>query len=173
MPETKTKKKSNQPEQRYDLQVLRMMRQINRMVDIYSRQLKVRYNLTSPQLICLMGVVEDGLTNTTTLAKKVFLSPSTVVGIVDRLQLRNLIKRVRDTRDRRIVNIKPTRSGIALAESAPSPLQESLANTMRKLPQQEQETIARSLERIAGMMQPDNVTAKNTKKLSGGKSSLS
>lgn len=147
------------PETRYDLQILRSLRRIIRAVDIYSRKLKSGHRLTAPQLICLLCVVEEGPTNATAISRSMFLSPSTVVGILDRLQARGLVSRERDNNDRRVVNVAASEEGVKLTKAAPSPLQDSLANALKQLPQLEQATIALSLKRIVDLMEAGHLEA--------------
>jgi DNA-binding MarR family transcriptional regulator len=93
------------PQTRYDLQIMQSIRRIVRAVDLYSRKLKSRCDLTAPQLVCLSTIVEHTPLTVSEIAKRVFLSSSTVVGILDRLETRGLIRRERSTSDRRVVNI--------------------------------------------------------------------
>lgn len=149
----------NLPTTRYDLQILQSLRRIIRAIDIYSRKLKSTYQLTVPQLICLLKIVEDGPLNTTALSRAVYLNPSTIVGILDRLESRNLIIRNRDVVDRRIVNVSATKEGKILASEAPSPLQDNFAQALLQLPELEQATIALSLKRIVDLMEVDKLDA--------------
>jgi DNA-binding MarR family transcriptional regulator len=141
------------PDKRYDLEILRSLRRIIRAVDIHSRKLKLQYKITAPQLVCLMAVVRDGPLSVSAIAKRVFLSTSTVVGILDRLEQRSLVRRTRDQRDRRLVNVSAMQKGIELVENAPTPLQDGLAVGLKKLTELEQATISLSLERIVELME--------------------
>lgn len=148
---------SQVPEARYDLQVLRSLRRIIRSVDIYSRKLKTTHQLTTPQLICLLCVIEEGPLNSAAISKSIFLSPSTLVGILERLELRGLVSRERDSKDRRIVNVTASDEGIKIAKVAPSPLQDNLAKALQQLPEMEQATIALSLQRIVDLMEVEQL----------------
>jgi len=148
-----------QPLQHYDLRILLTLRRIIRAVDIYSRKLKSQHEITGPQLVCLLEIAEQGSMTSSAISKDVHLSASTVVGILDRLEARGLIKRERDTRDRRQVNVTVTEQGRDLAASAPSPLQDKLADALRDLPELEQAAIALSLERIVDLMEARHIEA--------------
>ncbi len=150
---------NSQPMERYDLRILRTLRRIIRAVDIYSRKLKTKHDITGPQLVCLLEVAEQGPITSSAISKNVHLSASTVVGIVDRLEARGLIKRERDTRDRRMVYLNVTEQGRELADAAPSPLQDSLAEALRDLPELEQAAITLSLERIVDLMEARHIEA--------------
>lgn len=141
------------PGDRHDLRVLRAIRRIVRSVGVYSRKLAYEHGITSPQLVCLLRIQEMGGTTLKHLAREVHLAPSTVVGIVDRLEARGLLCRERSARDRRLVHLRITEEGRLLLERAPSPLQDSLKEALELLPGEERVTIARSLERIVEMME--------------------
>lgn len=143
----------------YDLRILRSLRRIIRCVDLYSKQLSVSNRITTPQLVCLLAVVNNGPLTATAISREVHLSASTVVGILDRLEEKGLIARIRDRNDRRVVQVSATGAGVALSRQAPSPLQKTLANALNTLPELEQATIALSLERIVALMEAQGIDA--------------
>jgi DNA-binding MarR family transcriptional regulator len=141
----------------YQLRILASLRRIVRAIDIHSRRLRAEHDLTAPQLICLIVTVEQGPLTATRIAQEVHLSKSTVVGILDRLEKKGLVRRKRDSEDRRLVNVTATRRGSELAEIAPTPLQSGLADGLRNLPEPMQASIAQSLERIVEMMEARHI----------------
>ncbi|MFC1586922.1 MarR family winged helix-turn-helix transcriptional regulator [Planctomycetota bacterium] len=142
---------------RYDLRVLLALRRIIRAVDIHSRKLKAEYQITGPQLVCLLTIAEDGPMTSAVLSRAIHLGPSTLVGILDRLEQRELITRQRDVKDRRQIILRATERGQNLAANAPSPLQDRLAEGLRDQPELEQAAIALSLERIVALMEVQDI----------------
>lgn len=147
------------PEPRNDLRVLRSLRRIFRAVEQYSRKLASEHHVTGPQLVCLLTVVEHGPLTGIEIARRIQLSASTVVGILDRLEDKGLVVRERDSKDRRRVGVTATPDGRMLAERAPSPLQEQLARALARLPEPEQTAIALSLERIVRLIEAEDIDA--------------
>lgn len=139
----------------YDLRILRALRRITRSIALHSRQLAAYSNITAPQLVCLRAVVDSGPLTATAISREIHVSPSTVVGILDRLEDKGWILRERGREDRRIVFITATDEGIALVRDTPSPLQQKLADSLNNLPELEQATITMSLERIVDLMESD------------------
>ncbi|MFC3339071.1 MarR family winged helix-turn-helix transcriptional regulator [Paracandidimonas soli] len=139
-------------QQSYDLRILSALRRITRSVALHSRQLAAYSNITAPQLICLRAVIKHGPMTATAISREVHVSPSTVVGILDRLEDKGLIRRERGKQDRRIVFVTATETGIQLAQDTPSPLQKKLADALNALPELEQATITLSLERIVDLI---------------------
>ncbi len=143
----------------YDQRILRALRRITHCVEQYSRQLVVDYQITAPQLICLMEIANHGPIIATVISRAVNLSPSTVVGIIDRLEDKGWVKRVRGIEDRRVIDVSATAAGKKLLEQAPSPLQKTLSDALKDLSELEQATIALSLERVVALMQAYRIDA--------------
>jgi DNA-binding MarR family transcriptional regulator len=147
------------PAIRYDFRVLQALRRIIRAVDLHSRKLSARHKITGPQLVCLLSVAEYEPVTPSAIARHIHLSPSTVIGILDRLEAKGLVRRERDQKDRRLVQVSLTEQGKALVVSAPSPLQDTLAEAMNKLPEAELATIADSLDQLVELMEVRHIDA--------------
>ena len=144
---------------RYDESILKSLRRISRAIDVHSRKLANTYNLTAPQLVCLREIHVQGPLSPSTLSVAVSLSQPTVTGILDRLEKRTLIKRVRQTTDKRRVNIELTPTGLELVTRAPIPLHEKFAERLSALDEAEQRRIHLVLEEIVDMMEAEHLDA--------------
>lgn len=143
----------------YDQRILRAIRRIIRSVDLYSRKLGLDCGVTVPQLSCLLRIADAGPLTLKQLSVEVELSPSTLVGIVDRLEQKGLVRRDRSTKDRRQVLISATEEGAIVAKQSPSPLQDRLVAALEDLPEIERAAITLSLERIVDLMEIGQVDA--------------
>src|SRR5690606_22850964 len=114
---------STATEPHFDVRVLRSIRRITRVIAWPARLLAAYSNITAPQLVCLRAVVENGPLTATAISREIHVSPSTVVGILDRLEDKGWIKRERGREDRRIVFVTATDAGVQLVQDTPSPLQ--------------------------------------------------
>jgi DNA-binding MarR family transcriptional regulator len=139
--------------------ILRSLRKITRAIDIHSRQLAKRYELTGPQLVCLRQLRRSGTACPSDIAREISLSQATVTGIVDRLDAHGLITRRRSSSDRRRVEISLTPRGRKLVDSVPSPLQERFAERIADLPEENRELIDTVLRQIVGMMEAEQIEA--------------
>src|SRR5690606_30843983 len=90
---------------------------------------------------------------TTAISREIHVSPSIVVGFIDRLEDKGWVLRQRSREDRRIVMVTATETGRNLVRDTPSPLQQKLAEALNDLPELEQATITLSLERIVALME--------------------
>lgn len=147
------------PAQSYELRILQALRRIIRAVDIHSHKLTTQYKITGPQLACLLAVMESGPITSARLAQKVYLSPSTIVGIIDRLEEKKLVQRSRDSKDRRRIHICITPVGKQLVAATPSLLQDTLVNALVQLPDSEQIAITMALEKLVDLMEAGHIGA--------------
>lgn len=145
--------------QNYELQILQSIRRIIRSVDIHSRKLFVSTKLTTPQLVSLRTIQKHEPLTSVELGKLIYLSPSTLVGVLDRLEEKELVSRSRDKDDRRKVFISTTQKGREVLATAPFTLQDRLAKSLSKLPEKEISTIAQSFEKIVDLMEARDIDA--------------
>jgi DNA-binding MarR family transcriptional regulator len=137
--------------------VLAALRRIVQAIDLHSRQLMSQCEVTAPQLVCLHMLAIEGPLTSRSLAAKVHVNPSTLVGILDRLESKRLVVRRRDSEDRRSVFVELTKQGSAFVAKAPSPLQSALVDRLRKLSRKDQERLAESLEEVVGLMRAETL----------------
>lgn len=139
--------------------VLVALRRVIRATDLHSRHLAKTTGLTAPQLLLLLTVRNKNEVTIGQLAQSMSLSQHTVTTILDRLEARTLITRVRSNNDKRKVHISLTQSGVDTLSTAPTPLQEQFTNQFGALQEWEQSMILSSLQRIAEMMDAQDIDA--------------
>jgi DNA-binding MarR family transcriptional regulator len=143
----------------FDRRILNAIRQIIRAADIDSRRLAAEHQITAPQLMCLMAVVEKGTASAADIAKRIHLSPSTLVGVLDRLESKGFIRRKPDAEDRRRTWVTASKGGAALVGRIPFPLQYSLDRALNQLPEAARRETADCIERLVSLMGADNLPA--------------
>ena len=139
-------------------QVIVALRRVIRAVDLHSRTLVESHGLTGPQALILKAL-QHGSLSAGELANRISLSHGTVTDILNRLEQRALIKRIRDTEDRRRVMVETTPDGRILLERSPPLLQESFVERFNNLQKWEQTQLLASLQRIAAMMDAEDIDA--------------
>jgi DNA-binding MarR family transcriptional regulator len=140
-------------------QVIAALRRIVRAIDLHSRHLMDQHGVTGPQLVALQEAARLGAAPVSALARNVHVSHSTMTGIIDRLEKRGLVERARDQKDRRMVTISVTQEGAAVLDAAPSPLQDRFRDEIAKQEEWEQTLLLSTLQRIAAMMQAEDIEA--------------
>ena len=142
-----------------DENILRSIRRIIRATDLYSRRLASEHHLTTPQLLCLRLLAQEGPLTPGALAKEMYLSQATITGVLDRLEKRDMVQRRRDQSDRRKVSIHLTLQGQEAVRRAPRPLHERFASRLEALNPAELDEIDRVLSKVVEMMEVGEVAA--------------
>ncbi len=140
-------------------QVLISLRRIIRATDLHSRRLGKQTGLTTPQLVIIQAIRNLEDPTVSDIAKAVSLSLATVTTILNRLESNDLVHRQRSEVDRRRVIVTLTEAGRELGNKAPKPLQDSFVHRFNKLETWEQFQIVTALERIASMMDAEQLDA--------------
>ncbi|MBY5921110.1 MarR family winged helix-turn-helix transcriptional regulator [Ferrimonas balearica] len=140
-------------------QLLISLRKVIRAIDLHSRKLSKESGLTGPQLVVMQKIDKLGGPIARQVAAEVNLSPATVTSIIDRLESRGLVNRIRDDEDKRRVRLSLSEEGQQLLASAPQPLQEHFIERYQALEEWEQSLLLSSVERIAAMMDAEELDA--------------
>lgn len=136
----------------YSKRILFALRKIMQQMDHHSRNLDKQYGITVPQLVCLYEIYEKGVMTLSVLSKHVHLTASTLVGIIDRLEEKGLIRRTRDTEDRRVIFIEITDNGKQFVSTSPHLLHNRLDEQFKIISEADQILIANSLDLLVEML---------------------
>jgi DNA-binding MarR family transcriptional regulator len=143
----------------YWLEVLISLRRIIHATDLQSKQVVKACGLTIPQIMVLGAIDRLGDVTIKRISDDVSLSQATVTTILNRLEQRELVERVRNADDKRIVNARLTAAGSGALSAAPPLLHESFIQRFESLGKREKAKILSSLRQIAKMMDADDIEA--------------
>lgn len=135
------------------------LRQILRATELSSRALARESGLTTSQLIILQIIakVEDAVPSV--IAREASLTQATVTSLIDKLEKRRMVKRRRDEEDRRRVLIDLTETGRRALSGAPDLLQNRFEARFMKLQEWEQSFLIAALERVASILDAEELDA--------------
>ena len=142
-----------------DEELLVALRKVIRAIDIRSKELSRDVGLTGPQLIVLQEVGKHPGVMVKEIAQSITLSPATVTSILDRMESRGHVNRVRSTQDKRKVGVFLTDAGQLLLDKAPLPLQEHFLKRFNAIEGWEQSQMVATMQRIATMMDAQKLDA--------------
>ncbi|MEW6989939.1 MarR family winged helix-turn-helix transcriptional regulator [Colwelliaceae bacterium 6441] len=140
-------------------ELLISIRKVIRAIDLRSKQLNKLSGLTGPQLLIMQEIARVKGVTASQIAKQINLSAATVTNILDRLENRELIARVRSSEDKRRVSLFLTEQGSKSLIDAPQPLQEHFIQEFCSLEDWEQSLLLSSMQRIATMMDASGLDA--------------
>ncbi len=139
--------------------VMISLRKIIQAIDLNSRKLVKRVGLTGPQLVILHEIAACTEMTPGEIARAVSLSQSTVTGILDRLEKRQLISRRRSDGDKRRIMVRITDGGNRILEEAPPLMQETFVERFSGLQEWEQSMILSALQRLVSLMDAKAIEA--------------
>ncbi|TWX63639.1 winged helix-turn-helix transcriptional regulator [Colwellia demingiae] len=137
-------------------QLILSLRQVNRAVDLHSKQLNKKFGLTGPQLLVIKKIVELKGPMAKMVAEAVNLSPATVTTIIDRLEVNKLVQRKRSDYDKRRVELFVTDKGTSLLLQMPQLLPTTFITQFQGLGSWEQNQLLSSVQRIVDMMESES-----------------
>lgn len=139
--------------------VLIALRRVIRATDLHSKYLAKTTGLTAPQIMLLQAIRDKGQATIGELANDISLSQATVTTILDRLEKRELVYRERSSEDKRKVHAHLTEAANEVLKTAPLPLQDHFTEQFSNLQEWEQTMIISSLQRVAQMMDAQDIDA--------------
>jgi len=137
------------------MQIMMRLRQIVQHLSKHSKHIQESYQITIPQLLCLNEVYEHGPITIGALTPLVYLNNSTVTGIVDRLEKRNLVRRTRISKDRRQIHLEITEGGLEFIKNAPNPIQEKFLVRLESLEEEKVTLLLWALDLLVDMLGTD------------------
>jgi DNA-binding MarR family transcriptional regulator len=148
------------PTQADTTQIVQGLRRIVKALHSYSQDVYRTYGLTGPQLWALKTLEREGRLSTGRLADALAVHQSSLSILVDRLEKRGLVQRIRAPNDRRIVQIALTKRGAALSDKAPEPAQGRLLYGLRAMSPFDVRNIRQAVDQLVEAMEASDVQAR-------------
>lgn len=139
--------------------ILVVMRQILRATDTHARLLSRLSGVTTSQLLALQLLDERGESTAGEIASSMGITQATTTSLLQKLEAAGLIARRRGDTDRRQVWLSLTDLGREKLANAPVGLQETFSERFEALEQWEQAMLIAAMERIAAMLDAENIDA--------------
>ncbi len=133
------------------------LRRIIKSLQDYSQTVSSHFGITGPQLWVLKTIYQNGSLSLGELSRRMFINPSTITGVVDRLEKKKYVLRVRNEKDRRVVKVQLTPKGNRLVKRSPNPIQGKMIYGLRKLKKNELFSIYQAVEKLVEIMEAQDV----------------
>ncbi|GEN45839.1 MarR family winged helix-turn-helix transcriptional regulator [Alkalibacillus haloalkaliphilus] len=141
------------------------VRYISHMVKQRGREILNHYPITPPQFIALQWLLDSGDLTIGELSKKMYLAFSTTTDLVDRMEKNELIERVRDPKDRRVVRIHLLDKGKEIIDEVIEKRQEYLQEVLKTYSPEEVEKLRSSMTQLYNeMKEHEEAQEKDSKK---------
>jgi MarR family transcriptional regulator, organic hydroperoxide resistance regulator len=128
------------------------MRYISGIIKQKGREILSNYTMTPPQFVALQWLFEEGDMTIGELSNKMFLAFSTTTDLVDRMEKNQLVQRVKDPNDRRVVRIHMLEEGKRLIDEVIKKRQGYLQEVLNEYTTEDIEELKKNFMRLHQVM---------------------
>ena len=135
------------------------IRKLVRAVYLDSQKMSRQFGLTGQQSQVLRLLLKNGSMSSADLSRLMYVTPSNMTGIIDRLEKKDLIERVRKQGDRRVALITLTEGGKKLSECIPDPIEKKIINELADLEMDHVQLLAMAMNQILNLIDTEDIEA--------------
>ena len=128
------------------------LRYISHLIKQKGREILSNYTITPPQFVALQWLHESGDMTIGDLSNKMYLAFSTTTDLVDRMEKNELVQRVRDEQDRRVVRIHLLPEGERIIQEVIDERQNYLRDLLRDFEVDEAQELLKLLKKLHLLM---------------------
>jgi MarR family transcriptional regulator, organic hydroperoxide resistance regulator len=133
------------------------IRKLVRAVYLDSQKMSRHFGLTGPQSVAMRLLLNTGSMSSADLSRRMYVTPSNITGIIDRLEKKDLVRRVGKQGDRRVALIVLTEKGKALSERLPDPIENKFINQLADLDQEHVRILAMAMKEILNRIDVNSI----------------
>ena len=130
---------------------MRQLREIMHGADMRSRRLLRELGISSTQAGVLRELSDGQTTSAGELARSLSLTGATLTGVLDRLEMRGWIERVRSAEDKRRVEVRILGEGLKKLNESSEKFQDPLTRGFAALPAPDQLRILKALAQVTSL----------------------
>ncbi|MCM3739925.1 MarR family transcriptional regulator [Oceanobacillus luteolus] len=138
------------------VKIEKRLRYISGMIKQNGRKILHNYPITSPQFVALQWLLEEGDLTIGELSNRISLAFSTTTDLVDRMEKNDLVERIRDEKDRRVVRIHLLEKGKVIIHEVIEKRQEYLQEVLQGFDVEQAATLNHLLDLLYNRMKEVN-----------------
>lgn len=135
------------------------IRKLVRAVYLDSQKMSRQFGLTGQQSVVLRLLLNNGSMSSADLSRLMYVTPSNMTGIIDRLEKKGLIERMRKEGDRRVTLILLTDTGKGLSKELPDPFEKKFINQLADLEFDHVQLLAMAMNQILNLIDAEDIEA--------------
>ncbi len=116
-----------------------------------------QFGFTETQRNVLRTLFVDGAMSSAELSRNLYVTPPNITGVIDRLEKKGLVERIRQQLDRRISLITLTEPGGELGERLPDPIENKLISGLINLSTEQVQALGKAMNRIILLIGADGI----------------
>jgi DNA-binding MarR family transcriptional regulator len=132
-----------------------LLRHVSAVIRKRGREILADFNITPPQLTALQVLQRNGNITIGELGEKMYLAYSTATDLIDRMERNELVQRIRDSNDRRVVRLQILPKGEILVDEVIARRKQYLAGILIEVNEEDRIHLVESLKRLDEIMKAD------------------
>jgi DNA-binding MarR family transcriptional regulator len=133
-----------------------LLREINGLIQENFKEYFCEIGLTPPQIMVAGVLCKNKSMKISDISEQINLSNSTVSGIVDRLEKIEVVRRIRDDEDRRVVRVELTENFEKINVNFHSKIKSYFENLLNDCSEEDSEDIINGLVKLKKVLQGEN-----------------
>ena len=138
-------------------EIVDAIRRLYRAVYLDSSKMSRQFGLTGAQSGVLRNLFAHGALSSADLSRKLYVTPSNITGVIDRLERKGLVERIRKVGDRRVALITLTESGEELSKLLPDPIEKKLISELADLDLEHVQLLGMAMNQILNLIDTKGV----------------
>jgi DNA-binding MarR family transcriptional regulator len=134
--------------------IVAVLRRLLRAVYMDNAKMNRQYGVTGPQGGVLRSLRDSGPASSAELSRTLYVTPSTMTGLIDRLESKGLVERIKKVGDRRVLMITLTSAGEELSHRLPDPLELRLVSKLSDLDIGHVKQLSAGVDELLSMVEP-------------------
>lgn len=132
--------------------IVQDLRIVVRTIQAHSRWVEKQCGVSSVQLWAMWELFASPGQKVSDLSRSLSIHQSTASNMLDKMEEKNLIRRDRSGPDQRVVQLYLTKKGTDLLSDAPRPAQGAVQDALKRMSDDELESLRRSLDALINHM---------------------
>jgi DNA-binding MarR family transcriptional regulator len=133
-------------------EIVGAIRRLVKAVYIDAARISRQFGLTGPQSSVLRTLIKTGPISSAEISRRLYVTPANITGIIDRLEKKGLVERIRQREDRRIALITLTASGTELGKTLPDPIETKLISELADLAPGQLQALNLSINQVLSLV---------------------
>lgn len=133
-------------------QIEKSLRHVSYIVKQKGREILNEFPITPPQFVALQWLQEEGDMTIGELSQRMYLACSTTTDLIDRMEKNELVERVKDKKDRRVVRIHLLEKGTVIIKDVINERQIYLEGVLSEMSPEEVSSIEQGMAALQEKM---------------------
>jgi DNA-binding MarR family transcriptional regulator len=133
------------------------IRRLVRAVYLDTSKMSRQHGITGSQSMVLRSLFHNGPLSSADLSRRLYVTPSNITGVIDRLEKKGLVERLRKAGDRRVSLITLTGTGSEFSKSLPDPIEKRFISHLADLEPEHVQILGVAMNQILNYMDTNGV----------------